>query len=107
MTDLNPCTSTEHNWLTAHHHDPDGTPFRHRNPGCPEACAQKAYGPTQPTEGHATEAPREGVWVAYSKLTPDLAPFPTEIDALRYAVANSWGVRFLKFGETLSEGDGQ
>lgn len=103
MTDLHPCTSTEHNWITGHHHDPDGTPFRHRHPGCPTDCPDKAYGPTQSADERATEGSPDGVWVSYSEgASANLTLFPTEIDALRHAVTRKWGVRFLKFGEPFA-----
>lgn len=44
-----------------------------------------------------------GVWAAYCHDRSAVRVFETEIEALRYAVDNHEGVKFLEFGKELME----
>lgn len=44
-----------------------------------------------------------GVWVAYFSDWSSMVPFPTEVEALRHAVANSMRVTEVPFGTCLHD----
>lgn len=44
---------------------------------------------------------RSGVWVAYYSDRSGAAVFPTEVEALRYAVEVSAAVQFVEWGEDV------
>ena len=46
-----------------------------------------------------------GVWLAYNYDGSNVAPFATEIEALRYALGYSMQVIWCPYGSTLNDAD--